>query len=218
MHRIDGPGAAPGGLFTDGDPQVGTPATIATDDWLNAVQEEIVNAIVASGDLPNKANNGQLAAAIKKLARIACPVGTVWEGYAQNAPAGTLRLNGQVVSRTSYAELWAWAQSQGFVVSEATWSGAWTMFSSGDGSATFRLPALEDEFIRGVGSGRTVGSWQADEIKSHSHSYTANPVGQPGGAEGGSREAVGAAAGTTGATGGGETRPRNVALLRCIYF
>ena len=49
MHRIDGPGALPGGSFTEGDPTLGTPSTIVTDDWANAVQDELVNAILGAG-------------------------------------------------------------------------------------------------------------------------------------------------------------------------
>lgn len=41
MHRIDGPAAAPGGHFTDGDPNTGVPATIVSQAWAEAVQEEL---------------------------------------------------------------------------------------------------------------------------------------------------------------------------------
>ena len=49
MHKIDHPTAAPGGLFTIGDPVGSVPATVVTDDWLNAVQGEIANVIEGAG-------------------------------------------------------------------------------------------------------------------------------------------------------------------------
>jgi hypothetical protein len=55
-------------------------------------------------------------------------------------------------------------------VTEAEWAaGNQGCFSYGDGINTFRFPLAKD-FIRAKESGRTVGSYQADEIKSHTHS------------------------------------------------
>jgi microcystin-dependent protein len=67
MHRIDGPGATIDGRFTEGDPTAGIPATTVTGAWLNAVQEEIAGVVEAAGDTLEKADNGQLAAAISAL-------------------------------------------------------------------------------------------------------------------------------------------------------
>jgi hypothetical protein len=67
MHRIDHPTAAPGGLFTIGDPIGGTAATIVTDDWLNSVQEEIVAVIDEAGIALSKPDSAQLLAAIESL-------------------------------------------------------------------------------------------------------------------------------------------------------
>ena len=67
MHRIDGPGAAPGNLFTEGNPSSAVPATVVTADWMNAVQEEIAGVIEGAGDTLDKPDNGQLAAAINTL-------------------------------------------------------------------------------------------------------------------------------------------------------
>lgn len=124
-----------------------------------------------------------------------------------NAPSGFLKCNGQLVSRTTYASLFA-------VIG--------TTYGAGDGSTTFAVPDLRGEFLRGwddgrgVDTGRVVGSAQLDEIKSHTHAEqktTANAgypnVGTYGGGE--------VYTSTTGATGGTETRPRNVALLACIF-
>lgn len=68
MHRIDGPGATPDSKFTEGDPVTAVPATEVTADWLNAVQEEIVNVIQAAGIALDKESNNQLQVAIRRLA------------------------------------------------------------------------------------------------------------------------------------------------------
>lgn len=67
MHRIDGPGATVDNKFTDGDPVGGVQATLVTDDWLNAVQEEVVGVIESTGAVLDKVTNTQLLAAIRAL-------------------------------------------------------------------------------------------------------------------------------------------------------
>jgi hypothetical protein len=70
MHRIDGQGALPGGHFTEGDPQTGEIPTTVTADWAEALQEEIAAVIEDGGEAAlNKLDNGQLVAAIQKIAR-----------------------------------------------------------------------------------------------------------------------------------------------------
>lgn len=61
MFRIDGPGATEDNKFTDGDPANGTRATIVSDEWLNAVQEELAKAIEEGGQSLDKTNSGQLS-------------------------------------------------------------------------------------------------------------------------------------------------------------
>jgi microcystin-dependent protein len=135
-------------------------------------------------------------------------VGQVATFAMNTAPAGWLKANGATVSRTTYAALF---------------TAIGTTFGAGDGSTTFLLPDLRGEFIRGwddgrgVDSGRAFGSTQTDAFKSHTHTQQVNATGSRG--VGGSNEFlyVGTTA-DTGATGGTETRPRNVALLACIKF
>lgn len=81
MHRIDTSTATGDGRFTEGDPLVPTPATVVSADWLNSVQEELVNTLSAAGIAPDKTNNAQLLAAIRHL------VGTI------NTPYEALRKN-----------------------------------------------------------------------------------------------------------------------------
>lgn len=209
MHRIDGAAAAPGGLFTEGDPNVGTPATVVTDDWLNAVQEEISGVIEGSGASLSKPSNAQLLLAIKTLIAGAVPAGKLSPFARVTAPTGWLECNGSAVSRTAYSALFA---------------AIGTTFGAGDGSMTFLLPDLRGEFVRGwdhdrgVDAGRAFGSSQGDALASHTHPLDNRILteGIAGVGLGGSTSGESAALAATGATGGSETRPRNVAMLWCI--
>lgn len=132
------------------------------------------------------------------------PAGAVQSFAMSAAPSGWLDCDGSAVSRTTYSNLF---------------SAIGTTFGTGDGSTTFNVPDLRGEFIRGwddgrgVDSGRTFGSFQLDEFKSHTHSMTFSRTGWDAytGLNVGSGYSQ-----NTGATGGNETRPRNIALLYCI--
>ena len=151
------------------------------------------------------------------------PAGTVIYTARTTAPTGYLKANGAAISRTTYATLFA---------------AIGTLYGIGDGSTTFNLPDLRGEFVRGfddgrgVDTGRTMGSNQAQNYQSHnhlvsdpghSHTYQSATSGQE--VIEGSGRAVQAytentSSQTTGITiqnnGGTETRPRNIALLGCI--
>jgi hypothetical protein len=64
MHRTDAARNV-GNMFSDGDPGTGTPGTVVDDDWLNAVQEEIVAVIEDTGISLVKGDNDQLLTAIE---------------------------------------------------------------------------------------------------------------------------------------------------------
>lgn len=53
------------GFFTDGSAVGGVPATVVPAEWLNAVQQELINAIVDAGITPSKSSYNQLSTAIK---------------------------------------------------------------------------------------------------------------------------------------------------------
>lgn len=72
MHRIDTSGNVDN-RFHPGNPATGQQATLVDQDWLNAVQEEIVGVIDEANISLEKGNNTQLAAAI--IALIAGVVG-----------------------------------------------------------------------------------------------------------------------------------------------
>lgn len=75
MHRIDDEFSLPDGNgsgkagFTEGDPVAGMPATRLRAEWLNAVQEEVANAVEESGIELDKNDNTQLRQAIQRLRR-----------------------------------------------------------------------------------------------------------------------------------------------------
>ncbi len=136
--------------------------------------------------------------------------GTVAHFAASTAPAGWLKANGATVSRTAYAALFA---------------AIGTTYGVGDGATTFGVPDLRGEFLRGlddgrgVDSARAIGSAQAGQMPSHTHSAP-NGANSSGSVDGGA--AMGGSTGVTGAAGGtenaSENRPRNVAMLACIKF
>jgi hypothetical protein len=94
MHRIDHATAAASiptpdaagtaGYFTKGDPGAGTPATVVTADWANAVQEELAYAIVQGGGSLSKTDRTQLWTAIKNASLL-----TASNGY-QKFPSGLI--------------------------------------------------------------------------------------------------------------------------------
>lgn len=225
MHRIDGAAAAPGGLFTEGDPNVGTPATVVTDDWLNAVQEEIAGVIEGSGTSLSKPSNAQLLSAIRVLIGAAIPAGAVNAFAGEVAPAGWLKCNGAAVSRAAYPALFAYLG---------------TRWGVGDGSTTFGLPDLRGEFIRGwddgrgIDAARSVGVHQLDALQNITGSFGATssdvtsiadgtgafvhdgPTSAQLGADSKAPEAGFTFDASRVARTAAETRPRNHAMVYCI--
>ena len=73
------------------------------------------------------------------------PTGTVEMTLRSTAAPGTLLLQGQTVSRTTYAALWTWAQEQGRVAAG--------LFTVGDGSTTFGVPDFRGRVPVGASTG-----------------------------------------------------------------
>jgi len=139
----------------------------------------------------------------------ALPVGATIAFPLDKVAPGFLELDGSVKSIAVYPDL-------------AAFLGA--AFNKGDeGAGNFRLPESRGEFLRGwdhgrgVDSGRSLGSWQADDIKSHIHRLKSDGNGAQYGTgaadfiTGGTSDS-----GSTEAFGGAETRPRNLAVMWCI--
>lgn len=133
------------------------------------------------------------------------------------SPNGYLMCDGSLVSRANYATLFS-------VIG--------TTYGVGDGSTTFNIPDLRGEFIRGLDGGRgvdasrTIGSSQADSLKSHTHTWSfydndggsVTGDGQEWDTEATTNTPNHLATFTTGATGSTETRPRNIAMNYIIKY
>ena len=150
------------------------------------------------------------------------PVGAVFYMASSVVPNGYLEANGQAVSRSVYASLWAYLGSP----------------NTGNGTTTFNLPDLRGEFIRGwdhgrgVDTNRDIGSIQYSQNLEHNHGIPGDDqlvfASGYGGWTAGSRgnfpydaRSVYGGGGTiwnTTTDGGNESRPRNVALMPIIKW
>jgi hypothetical protein len=153
------------------------------------------------------------------------PIGTTIWTNAPLAPAGFIKENGALLLRASFPRLWNFANNIAGTISDAAWlGGLFGGFSSGDLSATFRIPDSRGQFIRayddgrGVDAGRAIYAPQLDSLKDHTHPYTQETQGSfyaQGGFPAGNG-AVGANTGSPSTGAAAETRPRNNAKLACI--
>jgi len=98
------------------------------------------------------------------------PSGTVISVASSTAPTGYLKTNGASLNTTTYATLFAAIG-----------------YTFGGSGASFTLPDLRGEFIRGwvddrvgIDTGTTFGRFQTDDIKSHTHGYSSNGSGMAG--------------------------------------
>lgn len=194
------PNASGTGTFTIASPDSNTNRTLTLPDADGAL-------LTADGD-----GSGLTGIA-------STPAGTLIYFASSTPPTGFVKANGAAVSRTTYAGL--------FAVIGTTWG-------VGDGSTTFNLPDLRGEFIRawddarGVDSGRSFGSAQADAFQGHKHQSQTGNYSIAGG-----QYTIGQTAYSTstsfvlnpisdGVNGtprtSSETRPRNIALLACIKY
>jgi phage-related tail fiber protein len=145
------------------------------------------------------------------------PTGAVFHFAASTPPTGYLKANGDTVPNGT-------GTVQGI---SANFSTLYAILGSTYGSAG-KLPDLRGEFLRGwddgrgIDSGRAFGSAQADELKSHTHLFSlASPtIGFNAETLANGARVIQPATNNapTNATGGTETRPRNIALLACIKY
>lgn len=155
------------------------------------------------------------------------PIGSVFYVATSSCPGGFLVCDGSAKSTVTYPAL--------FAVIGYTYGGSGT---------SFNLPDLRGEFVRGtdlgrgVDANRTIGSFQSDSIGTHAHNvddlYGLNDDQGPalfdrngnrvykysGWGDDGDNDSGNPAFfySQTAATGGNETRPRNVALLPIIKY
>jgi microcystin-dependent protein len=185
----------------------GLPDALATKAELggSATQEYKVAAGVADDDAINK---GQLDAALSN----STITGSIIAYPSQIVPSGYLECNGSLLSRTTYASLFA-------IIG--------TTYGVGDGTTTFNIPDLRGIFIRGLDNGRgldtgrTIGSYQADEFKSHAHTIApmwANGMARNDDSSGIYTWSRNTSSLNTNSSGGVETRPKNTAMMYCIKY
>ena len=130
---------------------------------------------------------------IQDASKSGLPVGFETFTLNPNLQAGWLPLLGGEYSRTAYADLWAWVQTQqGYLIEESAWQAKATanggnvpFYSKGDGSTTFRVPALKC-WVRGAGSISEVGGYLAaglpnikGEITNNDTSYNSVQMHNP---------------------------------------
>jgi len=146
-----------------------------------------------------------------------------FSGPTGNIPVGFLLCDGSVINRNTYSDLFAEIG---------------TAWGSGDGSTTFAIPPCEGVGLRGVANGSAldpdrasrvvtgsggntgdnVGTYQADEFKSHTHSIAAYfgsvvTAGHPHVGDQSFHSNF-----NTGAAGGNETRNKNVYVHYIIKY
>ena len=169
------------------------------------------------------------------------PTSAVFCVAVATVPTGYLECNGNAVSRTTYAALFA-------IIG--------TNYGTGNGSSTFNLPDLRGEFIRGfdngkgTDSGRSIATFQSADNAQHNHSasssvsessHTHNQQGLALGGGSGSvaitlgsgqsyqigysgsissrssgSATTGISVSTTTSNQGSEARPRNIAMMYII--
>lgn len=135
---------------------------------------------------------------MRSCAPLGIPVGTVAHYASETPPPGWLVRDGADISRAIYSKLFG-------VIG--------TTFGAGDGETTFNLPDDRNLFDRGMPGGGTIGTYQDDEFKSHTHTF-------PAGGNSGDGPTKTSSGGTmsTSATGGDETRPKNRHYLPIIKY
>ena len=202
------------------DGVVATTAELNILDGVTATTAEInvLDGVIASTAEINHLDG--VTSNIQTQINSSTPAGTVIQFAGSSAPTGYLNANGNAVSRTTYAALFA---------------AIGTTYGTGDGSTTFNLPDLRGEFVRGlddgrgVDSGRTLGSAQSHALEEHRHDLwtgkndtdDSHVVGTNNGHVGAGYTADYDAGDSwirdvTQANASTETRPRNIALLYCI--
>jgi len=201
----------------------------------NTVTRLTVNSSTATSTVPVVLPGdptSALQAAPKQYVDAAGPAGAIMAFAGTTAPSGWLKCEGQAVSQTTYASLYA--------AIGTNWN------TGGEGAGNFRLPDLRGMFVRGTGTnatgsssgavGPSVGTYAADTYLNHSHAVTdpGHTHSFPGYAGSSPSSAVSGStwyitgsstntnSNTTGltvntsTTGGTETKPKNYGVLYII--
>ena len=214
-------GTITGSLTVSGTTTLGTTATgaisasgtITTSSSISAVGVSAGGAKVTSVGTPTVSTDAATKAYVDSAAGsvAAPPIGSMlmWPA-STSAGASWLTCDGTAVSRTTYASLFALIG---------------TTYGAGNGTTTFNLPDMRGVFPRGLDSGRgydparALGTYQADDFASHTHTFPADTTGgfnTPIASIVAGDRAPGSTGTVINSTGGSETRPKNVALVFII--
>lgn len=190
---------------------------------------EVLHVIQAAGITPNCDDKTQLLQALDARylgqnggASGGTEIGVIAALAMPTPPEGWLVCDGSAVSRTDYADLYA---------------AIGTVWGDGDQIATFNLPDLRGEFVRGLDAGRGVdadrvfASAQGDMFKQHGHTsyycsthtgvsiggtWRSNYAEEPGGIYADKVTEGEFVTDSLDVSAGFETRPRNVAMTYAI--
>lgn len=143
-------------------------STKATETIKTLTDTTVAKAESEANRAESEANRAQHLADKVDVSQYAMPVGFEAFTINPNLQAGWLPLLGGEYSRTAYADLWAWVQTQnGYLVEESAWQakavangGNVPFYSKGDGTTTFRVPALKC-WVKGANSISEVGGYLA---------------------------------------------------------
>ncbi len=194
MKRIN-TSTAVGHQFVPGNPQIGQAATQLSAEWCNSVQETLCKVIEDAGitidpDEDDVVANLKNAIATMVTAGVNAAIGPhitqLGEGkwmHANTYNATYYKVpDGTALSRDTYAALWTAVQASGMLAADATDKtnnpGKW---GPGDGTTTFQLPDLRDQFLRiykGAKAGAlgpALGVFKANQNKQHNHTVAQAP-------------------------------------------
>lgn len=118
-----------------------------------------------------------------------------WEQARTLIAVGSAPLDGQLLNRATYPDAWTQIQASGLLITDTEWLADPTkrgMYSSGNGTTTFRLPDLNGKFAGSLGavfqrgdgalSAAVAGVIQSDALQGHKHSTTLGDSTLGGGA------------------------------------
>jgi hypothetical protein len=204
--------------------------TVWSDKDANSIIWSLMEVVKDAGvfsrqfDIADPATYRVFKASLDKLyarASSGLQVGDLKYSTSTNPPDDFISPAGVLLSRSTYPELWSFAQASGNIVSDVDWmAGGFGSYSLGDGFSNFRSPNYLGYFIRvlnqtasGINPSRVPFSVELDLLKAHGHDFYASEAVGPGTAPDVERlPGWNQATYPTSVVGGAETRPINIAL------
>lgn len=99
---------------------------------------------------------------------VSSPIGAekIWRG--EVIPSNYLEMNGQIISRADYSELYQWVVDNKLIITESDWvnNKQYGLYSYGDNTSTFRLPNMTGYYLVGYEPDhhKLIGSHQDDAM------------------------------------------------------